>query len=230
MLGVFEATQWQNYGLIFVESSLIYSTVDVLLGGRRGAAAMRVEGRPYTTIERNLIQRMIGVVLTDLASAFEPLYPIQFRFDRLETNPRFATIARPGNSAIVAKLRVDMEDRGGRMELVFPYSTLEPIRNLLLQMFLGEKFGNDPIWEGHLATELWYTDIDIEAVLDQQMMKLNELINLEVGSRIILNAQPNSEVELRCGGKRMFVGHMGRRRNSIAVCIDRKIEKRNGDT
>jgi flagellar motor switch protein FliM len=229
MLGVFEATQWQNYGLIFVESSLIYSTVDVLLGGRRGAASMRIEGRPYTTIERNLIQRMIGVVLADLTAAFEPLYPISFRFDRLETNPRFATIARPGNAAIVAKLRVEMEDRGGRLELVFPYSTLEPIRNLLLQMFLGEKFGHDPIWEGHLATELWYTNIDIEAVLDQQMMKLNDLINLEVGSRILFNAQPNSEVELRCGGQRMFVGHMGRRRSSIAVCIDRKIEKRSGD-
>jgi flagellar motor switch protein FliM len=230
MLGVFEAKQWQNYGLIFVESSLIYSTVDVLLGGRRGAAAMRVEGRPYTTIERNLIQRMIGVILADLAAAFEPLYPIEFRFDRLETNPRFATIARPGNAAIVAKLRVEMEDRGGRLELVFPYSTLEPIRNLLLQMFLGEKFGNDPIWEGHLATELWYTDVNIEAVLDQQLMKLNDLINLQVGSRIMLNAQPDSEIELRCGGQRMFVGRMGRRRNHIAVCIDRKIEKWNGDT
>jgi flagellar motor switch protein FliM len=61
------------------------------------------------------------------------------------------------------------------------------------------------------------------------MMKLNDLINLEVGSRILFNAQPNSEVELRCGGQRMFVGHMGRRQSSIAVCIDRKIEKRSGD-
>ena len=35
-----------NFGLLTVDSSLIYSTVDVLLGGRRGTAAMRVEGRP----------------------------------------------------------------------------------------------------------------------------------------------------------------------------------------
>ena len=46
-------------------SSLIYSIVDVLLGGRRGTAAMRVEGRPYTTIERTLVKRMIEVVLND---------------------------------------------------------------------------------------------------------------------------------------------------------------------
>ena len=46
MLGVFKAEEWDNFGLLTVDSSLIYSTVDVLLGGRRGTAAMRIEGRP----------------------------------------------------------------------------------------------------------------------------------------------------------------------------------------
>ena len=57
MLAVFKAEEWDNYGLLTVDSSLIYSIVDVLLGGRRGTAAMRIEGRPYTTIERNLVER-----------------------------------------------------------------------------------------------------------------------------------------------------------------------------
>lgn len=59
----------------------------MLLGGRRGTAAMRIEGRPYTTIERNLVERMVSVVLSDLSAAFDPLSPVTFRFDRLETNP-----------------------------------------------------------------------------------------------------------------------------------------------
>ena len=58
MLSVFKAEEWDNYGLITVDSSLIYSIVDVLLGGRRGTAAMRIEGRPYTTIESSLVERM----------------------------------------------------------------------------------------------------------------------------------------------------------------------------
>ena len=151
MLGVFKAEEWDNFGLLMVDSALIYSIVDVLLGGRRGTAAMRIEGRPYTTIERNLVERMVGVVLNDLTAAFDPLSPVTFRFDRLETNPRFAAIARPANAAMLARLRIDMEDRGGRLELLLPYATLEPVRELLLQMFMGEKFGRDSIWETHLA-------------------------------------------------------------------------------
>src|SRR6266403_2422522 len=135
MLTVFKAEEWDNSGLMTIDSAMIYSIVDVLLGGRRGTAAMRIEGRPYTTIERNLVERMVSVVLADLSAAFEPLSPVNFRFERLETNPRFATIARPANAAVLARMRVDMEDRGGRLELLLPYATLAPVRELLLQMF-----------------------------------------------------------------------------------------------
>ncbi len=228
MLGVFKAEEWDNYGLLTVDSSLIYSIVDVLLGGRRGTAAMRIEGRPYTTIERNLVERMVHVVLSDLSAAFDPLSPVTFRFDRLETNPRFAAISRPSNAAIVAKLRIDMEDRGGRLELMLPYATLEPVRELLLQMFMGEKFGRDSIWETHLAEELWLTELEMEAVLDEQIMPLRDILRLRVGSKIMLNATPDSTIELRCGDVAMFGGKMGRKGNHIAIRVEETVKKDTG--
>ena len=228
MLSVFKAEEWDNFGLITTDSSLIYSIVDVLLGGRRGTAAMRIEGRPYTTIERSLVERMIHVTLSDLSAAFEPLSPVTFRFDRLETNPRFATISRPSNAAIVVRLRIDMEDRGGRLELMLPYATLEPVRELLLQMFMGEKFGRDSIWETHLATELWMTDVDLEAVVDEQIMSLIDVFDLKIGSRIMFSATPESLVDLRCGNVSMYTGMMGRLGNQIAIKIEGKAAKTPG--
>ena len=219
MLGVFKAEEWDNFGLLAVDSSLIYSTVDLLLGGRTASTGMRVEGRPFTTIERNLVERMVHVILADLSAAFGPLSPVTFRFERLETNPRFATISRPSNGAIVAKFRIDMEDRGGRLELLIPYATLEPVRELLLQMFMGEKFGRDSIWETHLAEELWKTDIELTAVLDQQVMPLGKVFDLKVGSQLALNATPNSSVEVCCGDIAMFTGKMGRKGDLVAVRI-----------
>ncbi|HEY2620542.1 MAG TPA: flagellar motor switch protein FliM, partial [Acetobacteraceae bacterium] len=106
MLAVFKADEWDNYGLMVVDSAMIYSIVDVLLGGRRGTAAMRIEGRPYTTIERTLVERLIVVVLADLSASFDPLCPVTFRFERLEVNPRFATISRLSNAAVLARLRI----------------------------------------------------------------------------------------------------------------------------
>ncbi len=226
ILAVFRAEELDNYGLITVDSNLIYSIVDVLLGGRRGTAAMRVEGRPYTTIERSLVQRMLEVVLSDLKVAFEPVSQVKFSLDRIEINPRFAAIARPANAAVLVKLRVDMEDRGGRVELLLPYATLEPIRELLLQMFMGEKFGRDSIWEGHLASELWRTKVDIEAVLDELPMTLNQVMTLEVGQTLLLNVGPDAPIDLRCGGVGLLKGRMGRVGHQVAVKVETPIKRR----
>jgi flagellar motor switch protein FliM len=220
ILSVFRAEELNNYGLLTVDSNLIYSIVDVLLGGRRGTAAMRIEGRPYTTIERVLVQRMVEVVLADAREAFEPLTPVTFTLDRLETNPRFAAIARPANAAILVKLRIDMEDRGGRIELLLPYATLEPIRKMLLQQFMGEKFGRDNIWEGHLATELWTTNMEVRAVLDEQQVGLRQVLDMKVGDTLMLNATPDSLIELRAGVIPLTRGRMGRRNAHIAVRVE----------
>jgi flagellar motor switch protein FliM len=225
MIGVFKAEEWDNNGLLTIDSALIYSIVDVLLGGRRGTAAMRIEGRPYTTIERSLIERLIHVVLGDLSAAFDPLSPVTFRFDRLETNPRFAAIARPANAAVLARLRIDMDDRGGRLELLIPYATLEPVREILLQMYMGEKFGRDSIWENHLASELWHTEVGIEAVLEETTATLREVLSWDVGSRLQLNVTPQSAVTLRSGGVAMFGGQMGQRGGDIAVKIETRLLK-----
>ena len=118
-----------------------------------------------------------------------------------------------------------MEDRGGRTELLLPYATLEPIRKLLLQQFMGEKFGRDSIWEGHLATELWSTTVEIEAILDQQVMPLSKIMNMEVGQTVVLNATPDSKIELRCGGVPLLRGRMGRTGNSIAVRVEEAVQR-----
>lgn len=220
ILSVFRAQQLDNYGLLTVDSNLIYSVVDVLLGGRRGTSAMRIEGRPYTTIERTLVQRMIEVVLGDAKQAFEPLTDVDFTLERIETNPRFAAIARPANAAILVKLRIDMEDRGGRIELLLPYATLEPIRKMLLQQFMGEKFGRDNIWESHLATELWSTNMEVSAVLDETRMPLGKVMNLKIGDTLYLDATPDSSIELRCGSIPLSRGRMGRIGRNVALRLD----------
>jgi flagellar motor switch protein FliM len=220
IIAVFRAEELDNFGLVTIDSNLIYSIVDVLLGGRRGTVAMRVEGRPYTTIERVLVTRMLEVVLEDTKAAFAPLTDVEFSLDRIETNPRFAAIARPANAAILVKLRIEMDDRGGRLELLLPYATLEPIRKMLLQQFMGEKFGRDNIWEGHLATELWRTGMEVRAVLDEQKLPLKRILDLKVGDTLMLSAMPNDPVELKVGDISLTRGRVGRIGHKVAVRVE----------
>ena len=227
VLSVFKAEEWDNFGLATVDSSLIYSMIDVLLGGRRGQTSLRIEGRPYTTIETNLVKRLVEVVLADAEQAFRPLSPVSFNIDRLETNPRFAAISRPANAAILVRLRIDMEDRGGNIELLLPYATIEPIRSVLLQMFMGEKFGRDPVWEGHFATEVAQAQISVDAVLYEAEIPLKQLMMLKVGDTLPLEMRADALVAVRCGSVTLTEGRMGRVGDRVAIRVSKQLRKPN---
>jgi flagellar motor switch protein FliM len=225
IMAVFRADQWDNYGLVTVDSNLIYAMIDVLLGGRRGQTVQRVDGRPYTTIETNLVKRMIEVILHDAEAAFQPVSPVKFNVDRIESNPRFAAISRPTNAAILVRFRIDMEDRGGVTEILLPYATIEPIRETLLQAFMGDKFGRDPIWEGHLATEIWQAEVEVDAVLYEDMLPLKRLMQLEIGDTLMLELKPDALVKVRCGDVVLTEGRMGRVGEKISVRVQKNLRR-----
>jgi flagellar motor switch protein FliM len=226
MLGVFKAKEWDNQGLIVVDSALIYSVVDVLLGGRHNATGLATDARTYTTIECNLIEKLMCVLLEDLGIAFEPICSVEFIFERLELNPNFAMISRASNAGILVKLGVEIDDRDGKISLFLPYATIEPIRELLLQNFMGEKFGRDSIWEHHLVKELKETDITFDIQLVSEMMRLSTVLNWEVGDTIQFASTPQTLVTAMSGERALFRGVVGHKNGKVAVKIkDNLLEK-----
>lgn len=226
LLTIFKAVEWENYGIVTANSQLVFSMLDVLLGGRRSAKQVKVVARPYTTIEQDVVKKFLEVMLSDMSAAFDPLSPVTFKYERQETNPRFATIARPANAAILVTLRVDMEERGGMLEILIPYATLEPIKELLLQMFMGEKFGRDSIWESHLGKEVRSTDLKLDALLGQKRVRMSDVVNLKVGSTIVLEQQKDDDITLMCGGIPMMTGKLGKMGENKAVKVTEIVNKR----
>lgn len=219
LISVFKVVEWNDYGLINIDSALIYAIIDVMLGGRRATPSLAVETRSFTTIESKLIERMILLTLEDMTEAFKPLSDVTFQLDRMEANPSLVDIASPSNLAILFAIEVNLNDRGGRIEILIPYATLEPMRDLLDQMFTGEKFGQDSIWESHLKGQMLQADIELEVTFGQQMMPLGKILSLEVGSTLTLRNKPDDTVTLRCGDTTLMNASVGRVGDSIAIQI-----------
>ena len=225
ILAVFKAEEWDNFGLMTVNSSLIYSIIDVLLGGRRGQTAVRVEGRPYTTIERNLVKRMIEVVLADAELAFKPLSPVKFNIDRMETNPRFAAISRPANAAILVRLRIDMEDRGGELELLLPYAHDRADPRSAAADVHGREVRPRPDLGGP-SRDRNRPGRDrgrCGALRSQAAAQAHD--SLEVGDTLMLELRPDAMVTVRCGDVTLSEGRMGRVGDRVAVRVAKPLRK-----
>ena len=70
--------------------------------------------------------------------------------------------------------------------------------------------------------------IQIDAVLDQQVMSLRDVMNFKVGQTLMLNSAPDSPIELKCGGIPLVKGHIGRVGPFVAVKVDRAFRRTAG--
>jgi len=219
MISIFQAVEWENVGLLTIDSALIYSLVDILLGGGKSEGVFRVEGRPFTTIEQDIIRNFSRLILEEITAAFTPITTVSFRMDRLETNPRFATITRPASPIVIISCRIEFDGVGGKIDIVFPYATLEPVKELLAQMFSGETFGADISWENYLGDEIKTTTINIRAELDKKEVSLKELATLKVGSTLVMENKPDDNFKVTCNGVELFDGKLGSTEENIAISI-----------
>jgi len=169
-----------------IDSSLIYSLVDVLLGGRRGTAAMRIEGRPYTDIENSLIADTFTNLIPFLNQAFKNVIDedVGLEGKEITNNPRHLINTEASDAIIVAKLRIDMEDRGGRFEIAIPYYTLEPIIEKLRGMYYGRK---SKYWKEQLDKIIPDIDIDLTIKSNEIQISAEQLLTLSVGDTIVIN-------------------------------------------
>ena len=104
------------------------------------------------------------------------------------------------------------------------FRSLEPVRDLLLQMFMGERFGRDAIWENHLMEQLWETDVELKAVLREKKVSLKDIATWEKGSFLPLDIQPHENISVVCGDVPLLTGSMGRKSDKIVIKIDGKAE------
>ncbi|MDX1949533.1 MAG: flagellar motor switch protein FliM [Rickettsiales bacterium] len=219
MINVFQATEWENLGLITIESSLVYRLVDILLGGGKGKASFRIEGRPFTTIEQDIISNFCKLILEEVSSAFTPVTTVTFKHDRLETNPRFAAITRPQNPVVIITCNIEFDGDGGKIDIIFPYQTLEPVKDQLMQMFSGESFGSDLSWENYLSDEIISSKVNVQATLKPITINLNYLANLKVGSTLVSNNKHDDILDINCNGISLLSGKLGALEDKLAISI-----------
>jgi flagellar motor switch protein FliM len=219
MMSIFQAIEWENVGLMAIDSSLIYSLVDILLGGGKSEGVFRVEGRPFTTIEQDIIKNFSRLILEEITSAFTPITTVSFRMDRLETNPKFATIARPQSPVVIISCRIEFDGVGGKIDIVLPYATIDPVKSLLTQMFSGETYGSDVSWEGFLGDEIKTTNVRVRAELDKKNITLKELATLGVGSTIVMENKPDDDFKITCNGVELFQGKLGATEENVAISL-----------
>jgi flagellar motor switch protein FliM len=180
-----------------LDPTLVFLVVDNMFGGD-GRFHTRIEGRDFTQTEQRIIQRILNIIFETYAKSWEPVYPIEFEFMRSEMNTQFANIATPNEVVVAITFNIELGSSSGEVHFCFPYSMLEPIRDILSSPLQGEVLGVDKRWVKLMTQQVQAAEIEIVADLAKTQVSLSQVLNMKAGDVIPLRI--NEEIEGKVDG------------------------------
>jgi flagellar motor switch protein FliM len=183
-LNLVVAKPLRGTALFVFDPNLVFLVVDNMFGGD-GRFHTRVEGRDFTPTEQRIIQGLLSVVFAEYEKAWKPVCAMSFEYIRSEMNSQFANIATPSEIVVSTSFTLEFGGATADMHICFPYSMLEPIRDLLYSTMRATSYR--PTSAGsHAAQELQGAEVEIVAHLGTGKITLGQILKLKVGDVIPL--------------------------------------------
>ncbi len=208
--------------LITLEASLVFILVENFFGGE-GRFRTKIEGREFTPTERRIIQKLLKMIFADYKEAWAPVMDAEFEYLDSEVNPSMANIVSPSEVLVVNKFHIDLDGGGGNLHICFPYSMIEPIRELLDAGVQSDKGDTDVRWNKALREEVMDVNVDVGVKLLDTTVSLRDILNFQVGD--ILNVDIPENLLVSIEDLPSYHGKLGRTKDKLAVKISEVLER-----
>jgi flagellar motor switch protein FliM len=207
-------------GLIVCDPTLVFAVIDALFGGA-GKYHTRIEGRDFSATEQRVITRLVGVICDEYKKAWQGIYPLELELQRSEMQPQFANIASPREIVVTTSFTMEIGETSGTVHFCIPYSTLEPIRDVLYNTSQGDNAEPDKRWIKLLTREIQAAEVELVAELAVTRATVEQLLAFKPGDFVELDLDP--AIQAKVDGVPVFDCHYGTANNHYAIKIDRLI-------
>jgi len=179
-LNLYRLNPLNTVSLFTLDSKLIFTAVDIYFGGT-GLLPFKIEGREYSPVETSMIRSILDIIIDNMHKAWAPVMDLEIDYMHSEMNPKFAAITDPTDMVVVSPLNVRFEGVEGRVDIVIPYSALEPIRDKLEEGLQNLQGDSDNRWSRTIRDEVKNIEIQLSSTLAELPMEVEDLLKLKEG-------------------------------------------------
>ena len=185
--------------IVTIEAKLIYAFLNNFFGGFTNPKE-KVEGREFTAIELMIIQKLMKIILEEYDRCWQPVYAITGEYLRTETNPQFLTVVPLSDVVLVTSFEIEMENLRGMVQIVIPYSTVEPIRPNLTAGIQTDEDDVSISWYDQINYQLANSEVEADVLLGRAELTIEQMLDLSVGDVLMLNQSQEKPLKLRVEG------------------------------
>ena len=204
-------------GLIVCDPSLVFAVIDSLFGGI-GKFHTRIEGRDFSATELRVILRLVETIIAEYRRAWHGIYPLDLEYQRSEMQPQFANVATPSEIVVATAFTLEIGETSGSIHFCIPYSTLEPIRDVLYSTIQGDAAEPDRRWVNLLKQQIQSAQVDLIAELAHAPATVEQLLSFKPGDFIELDLEP--VIQAKVDGVPVCDCHYGVSNGRYAVKIE----------
>ena len=211
--------------LFTFDPKLVFSLVDNYFGGT-GQFHTKIEGRDFTATERRVVHLVVEQVFVDLTEAWRTVFPVEFTYIGTEVNPHFANIVSPSEVVVVTVIDVEIEGGSGALHLAYPYSMIEPIREILDTGMQSDSIDKDERWSLTLREEVEVAEVEIASTLTETTIPLSQLVSMSPGD--VVPVELPDVVVATVEGVPVFRGRFGTSGGNLALKVLENIRPSGG--
>ncbi len=222
---LFSMKSLEGNGVIDINSSIVFSILDSLLGGK--GEPFKTE-REFSDIELNLFEMILRTVISTLKEAWKPLIDI-FPIIESKESKVMQNIAE-NDIATIASMEITIKQSSGIINICYPLAVLEAI----LPKLASKNLNNNEInikknKNMKLQTLLGEAKIEIEAIIGDVELTLKDVLELKSGDIIRLNNSADDIVTLCVDKKNRFRGKIGLKELKKSIQVTEVIGTNNSE-
>lgn len=219
-LNIIRFSPLRGRALIVIEPNLIFTVVDNFFGGGGQFYNNTAEAREFTLIEMRVIQILINMIFNNLKEAWKPVMELDFEYISSEINPQFASIVGAEDIVVISTVNIALESGGGDINIVMPYSMIEPI-GALLDAIGDDSDESDIHWKLALRNEIMGAEMSVNSLLMEKNITIREVLQLKTGD--VIPVDMPKTVILKVEGVPVFTGKACTSEGYYAVQIIDKV-------
>jgi flagellar motor switch protein FliM len=202
-LNIIRLSPLRGRALIAIDPNLIFIVVDNFFGGGGKFYSNVAEAREFSVTEMRIVQILLDMIFENLKGAWKSVMELDFEYLSSEINPSFAGIVGPQDIVIVSTVNVALESGGGDINIVMPYSMIEPIRGLL-EDISDESDASDIQWKDAVRNEILGVELSVVSSMVEKNLSIKEVLRLKKGD--VIPIEMPKTVMLKAEGVTVLTG------------------------
>jgi flagellar motor switch protein FliM len=209
---------YDGNALAELNPSLIFPIIEIILGGKGRSGGM--VKREITEIEQSLLETFFRIIMNDLREAWKSVTLIDFKIDRVATEPQMLQILAPNEAVVAVGIEIRVGENSGTLNIAIPSINIKMIGQKFDQQWSLRKTDPTEAEQQRVLELIRSAHARVDARLRGPSLAVRDLLDLQIGDLLRFDYDIHQQIDCEINSIPKFRGRVVNSNRKRAFVIE----------